>query len=123
MMENVGEDAWVPFSGESELRRNDAELKAKIAKVVKARQEALNRASALLKQATEILESQNQFVGDAIYSNRVQSVSIASFSLSRDAEFASGSRGDRAENDTYLGNLAAGQLGVQIQDMGDKFPL
>lgn len=121
MMEN--EDAWVPFSGESELRRNDAELKAKVAKVVKARQEALNRASALLKQATEILESQNQFVGDAIYSNRVQSISIASFSLSRDAEFASGSRGDRSENDTYLGNLAAGQLGVQIQDMGDKFPL
>lgn len=127
MTKNIGEETWVPFSGESELRRNDPELKAKVAKVVKARQEALNQASALLKQATEILEAQNQFVGDAIYSNRVQSVSIASFSLSRDAEFASGNRGqatsDPSENDTYLGNLAAGQLGVQIQDMGDKFPM
>lgn len=117
----------IPFSGESEIRRNDPELKAKVARVVKARQDALNEASALLNQAYDILKTQRHFVGDEIYNRQVSSVSTASFSLSRDAEFASGRRGDReadpSKNDTYLGNLAAGELGVQIQKMGDDFPL
>lgn len=122
----MSEDRWVPFSGESEIRRNDEELKAKVAKVVKARQEALTEASALLNQAYEILRTQRHFVGDEIYNRQVSSVSTASFTLSRDAEFASGRRGetdnDPSKNDTYLGNLAAGELGIQIQKMGDEFP-
>ena len=116
-----------PFSGESEIRRNDPELKAKVAKVVKARQDALNEASALVERAYEILKAQRHFVGDNIYSSHVTAVSTASYTLSRDAEFTSGRRGgtanDPAKNDTYLGNLAAGPLGVQIQNMGDNFPL
>ena len=123
----MSDERWVPFSGESEIRRNDAELKAKVSKVVKARQEALKEASALLNQAYEILKVQRHFVGDEIYSRQVRAVSTASFSLSRDAEFASGQRGERnndpSENDTYLGNLAASELGVQIQKMGDNFTL
>lgn len=123
----MSDERWVPFSGESEIRRNDAELKAKVAKVVKARQEALTEASALLNQAYEILRTQRHFVGDEIYNRQVSSVSTASFTLSRDAEFASGRRGetdnDPSKNDTYLGNLAAGELGIQIQKMGDEFPL
>lgn len=123
----MSDERWVPFSGESEIRRNDPELKAKVAKVVKARQEALNEASALLNQAYEILKAQRQFVGDEAYNSQVSSVSTASYTLSRDAEWASGRRGqqdaDPSKNDTYLGNLAAGQLGVQIQKMGDEFPL
>lgn len=116
-----------PFTGESEIRRNDPELKAKVAKVVKARQDALKQASVLLEQAYDILKAQRQFVGDNIYNRNVTTVSTASYTLSRDAEFTSGQRGgpdnDPAKNDTYLGNLAAGPLGVQIQNMGDNFPL
>lgn len=118
-------DGWVPFSGESEERRNDPELKAKVSKVVRARQQALNEASVLLNQAYDILKAQQHFAGDALYSGQVSSVGTASFTLSRDAAFASrdGASGNAAENDTYLGNLAASSLGVQIQEMGDKFPL
>jgi hypothetical protein len=121
----MSEERWVPFSGESEIRRNDPELKAKVAKVVKARQEALNEASALLNQAYEILKAQRHFTGDEIYNHQVSSVSTASFTLSRDAAFASrdSGSGNATENDTYLGNLAAGALGIQIQKMGDEFPL
>lgn len=121
----MADENRIPFTGESEIRRNDPELKAKVAKVVKARQNALNEASVLLDRAYEILKAQRHFVGDEIYSRQVSAVSTASYSLSRDAEFASGRRGERnddpATNDTYLGNLAAGSLGVQIQNMGDSF--
>lgn len=120
-------DNRVPFDKESTARREDAELKDKVAKVVKARQTALKEASALLDQAYEILKAQRHFVGDEIYNRQVSSVSTASYTLSRDAEFASGRRGqsndDPSKNDTYLGNLAAGALGVQIQNMGDNFCL
>lgn len=118
-------DNRIPFTGESEVRRNDPELKAKVAKVVKARQDALREASVLLDRAYEILKAQREFVGDEAYHHQVSSVSTASYTLSRDADFASGRRGgsDPAKNDTYLGNLAAGALGVQIQNMGDNFPL
>src|SRR6478735_1627145 len=102
-----------PFTGESEIRRNNPELKAKVAKVVKARQNALTEASALLDQAYEILKAQRHFVGDDLYDAQVRSISTASYSLSKEAVFASGRRrdgfvNDPAENDTYLGNLAAG---------------
>lgn len=117
----------IPFSGESEIRRNDPELKAKVAKVIRARQAALNEASALLNQAYEILKAQRHFAGEETYNQQVSSVSTASYSLSRAAEFASGRRGhtdnDPSKNDTYLGNLAAGDLGIQIQKMGDEFSL
>lgn len=120
-------DNRIPFTGESEARRNDPELKAKVAKVVKARQDALREASVLLDQAYEILNAQREFVGDEIYNHQVSSVSTASYTLSRDADFAFGRRGgsenDPSKNDTYLGNLAAGSLGVQIQNMGENFPL
>lgn len=121
----MSEDRWVPFSAESQARRNDPELKAKVSKVVKARQDALNEASALLNQAYEILKAQSHFVGDAIYTEQVNSVGTASFRLNRSASFASrdSGSGKATENDNYLGNLAAGQLGVQIQKMGDEFPL
>jgi hypothetical protein len=123
----MSEERRIPFTGESEVRRNDPELKAKVAKVVKARQEALNEASALLDKAYEILKAQRHFVGDERYNAQVSAVSTASFSLSRDAAFASGRRGenndDPSKNDTYLGNLAAAELGAQIQKMGDEFPL
>jgi hypothetical protein len=117
------DDNWVPFNEESEVRRNDSELKAKVAKVVRARQKALKDASALLKQAEEILSGSAVFVGDEIYYRQYESVRMASFTLRRDAAFAKGPREDPAENDIYLGNLAAGSLGVQIQKMGDEFPL
>jgi hypothetical protein len=123
----MANDNWIPFSGESEVRRNDSELKGKVAKVVKARQDALKEASALLDRAYEVLKAQRHFVGDEAYNRQVSAVSTASYSLSRDADFASGRRGgadnDLAKNDTYLGNLAAGALGIQIRNMGDNFPL
>lgn len=120
----MSDEYRVPLTGESEVRRDDAELKAKVAKVVKARQNALDEASALLNQAYDILKAQRHFAGDESYNRQVSAISTASFSLSRDAEFASRLRGTPdAENDTYLGNLAAGQLGIQIQKMGDEFQL
>lgn len=123
----MADDNRIPFTGESEVRRNDPELKAKVAKVVKARQDALNEARALLDRAYEVLKAQRHFVGDDAYNRQVSALSTASYTLSRDAEFASGRRGghdnDPAKNDTYLGNLAAGALGVQIQNMGDNFSL
>jgi hypothetical protein len=117
------DDSRVPFTGESEVRRNDSDLKAKVAKVVRARQTALKDASVLLNQAEKILSGSAVFVGNEIYDRQYESVRMASFTLRRDAAFAKGPREDPAENDIYLGNLAAGSLGVQIQEMGDAFPL
>ena len=125
----MSNDDWVPFNKESTDRRNDPELKAKVAKVVRARQKALREASELLKQAADIISAQSHFTGDAIYDHQVTSVRIANFTLRRDADFAGGitetgrNVGNPAENENYLGNLAAGTLGIQIQSMGDKFPL
>lgn len=122
----MSNDDWVPFSKESTDRREDPELKAKVAKVVRARQEALKEASKLLEQAAELLSVGPGFVGDEIYNRQVRSVRSASYSLKKDAEFSSGNgrpSGNPADNDTYLGNLAAAALGVQIQEMGDRFPL
>lgn len=117
----MADDNWVPFGKESTERRENPELKEKVAKVVRARQKALNDASALLDQAYEILKAQRHFVGDEVYNRQVSAVSTASFTLSRDS--ASGRREDSSKNDTYLGNLAAGALGIQIQNMGDDFDL
>ena len=108
----------------SSERRNDPELKEKAAKVVIARQNALKEADALLKQAAQILTAQSGFVDGAVYDSQVQAIRIASMKLSQDTQFElGGKRGNPAENDTFLGNLAAGPLGEQIQEMGDSFPL
>lgn len=117
-------DADVPGYKYHTDRRDDPDLKAKVAKVVVARQEALTEANTLLKQAAAILTAQAGFEDGAIYGRQVQSVGSASQNLDRTTKFElGGDRGNPAENDTVLSNLAAGRLGAQILRMGDKFPL
>lgn len=101
-----------------ESRRNDPELRAKVEKVIRARNEALLQASTLLEQANRILKEQSHFVDDGIYDRQVRSVSIAAYLLKDDADFK-----NRDITDTYIGNLAAGRLGEQLEAMGDSFKL
>lgn len=100
----------------SEERRNDPELCAKVAKVVKARQIALLEAAEKLQEVMDILQPLDRFEGDSIYRRCVSAVWIAHHQVSGDAEFKK-----KIGGDTYIGNKAASELGHQIEEMGDSF--
>jgi hypothetical protein len=112
----------VPTFKYSEVRRNDVELREQVKKVVAAREKAVLEASELLKQAAKLLSANTGFVGDETYARNAQTIRIANATLARDAKFMM-QGGSRTENPTYIGNLAAGPLGEQIQGLGDSFPL
>ena len=100
------------------VRREDPALREKVQQVIDARRAALRRAAALLREAEEVLAPLAQFHDDAIFNRQVQSVADASESLARDVAFDSVT----GKGSTYVGNLAAGPLGEQIQKMGASFP-
>ena len=102
----------------SNERRNNAELKEKVKKVVSLRLEAMEQANELLKQARHIMQEAALFGDDPHFMNHLNDISRAGHSLSEETLF----RHD-IQSDTYIENLAAGRLGEQIENMGDRFPL
>jgi hypothetical protein len=100
----------------NEQRRNDPELQAKVSLVVEARKAALAKAAEKLREALVILDSMQDFTGDPIYTRCVNAAWIAHNKVSGDAQFMS-----RPTTDTYIGNMAASELGGQIISMGDRF--
>lgn len=106
------------FAKRSEARRNDPDIREKVSKVIKARQDALSEAAKLLEQAKDILQKNSHFIDDAIYARQVDAVYSTYYKLAEDAHFM-----NRKKTETYVGNLAAGALGEQIEEMGDKFSI
>jgi hypothetical protein len=102
----------------SNVRRNNPELKAKVKKVVELRQEAMEQANDLLRQARQVMQDAALFRDDSIFIRQLEQISRTSQSLSEETAFKRD-----IQSDTYVENLAAGRLGEQIEKMGDKFPL
>ena len=100
----------------SEEQRNDPELRAKVAKVIKARQDALAEAAQKLQEAVDILRPLSIFDGDAIYQRSYDATWRAFNQVSGDAAFMG-----RPTTETYIGNKAASELGDQILRLGDNF--
>jgi hypothetical protein len=100
----------------SDERRNDPELREKTAKVIEARKAALAVAAKKLREAMDILDPLRIFDGDPIFERSAFSAWRAYNQVSGDASFM-----NRPTTDTYIGNLAASELGEQIEAMGDNF--
>jgi hypothetical protein len=109
------ESGWIVYSGR---RRHDPELKAKVRRVIDARQDALSRAAELVGEAKRELDRVSMFLDDGIVDRNVTKVRSLWWSLDRAAQFKAG-----IGSETYVENLAAGPLGEQIEAMGDGFPL
>lgn len=100
-----------------EERRNDPDIRAKVAEIVKARKAMLVRAATQLKALTDEMRELELDGDDAIYDRCFDYVWSAYYTVSRDAEFK-----DRAATETYIGNMAAGELGkyIEKQEARDK---
>lgn len=102
----------------NDAQRNDPELRAKVAKVLEARRQAIQEANILLKKVSALL-AESQIVEDqSMYSDHAYDVRMTSFKLERNIAFM-----QKIGGETYVGNMAAGRMGDQIIKMGDKFPL
>ena len=110
-------DNPTPYQYSNE-RRNNAELKNKVRKVVERRQKAMEQADDLLKEARQVMQDAALFVDDVVFMRQLEQISRTSFSLSEDTQFERD-----VYSETYIENLAAGRLGEQIEKMGDQFPL
>lgn len=100
----------------SEQRRDDEDLLAKVEQVRVARSAALLSAAKKLKQASDELRALSVFEHDEIYSRCESAAWNAYHRVDIDAEFMQG-----IEGECYISNLAAGRLGYQIEQMGDDF--
>jgi hypothetical protein len=101
----------------SDERRHDPDLNAKVAKVIEAQTKAVEDATALIKQAAEIMRKASGFENSEIFERCYDSVKSARYTLDRDERFVS------LSSETYIQNASAGRLGYQITKMGEKFPL
>lgn len=97
----------------SEQRRNDPELRAKVAKIHAARQAMLVKAAAQLKALSDEMRMLEFDGGDAIYDRCCDYVWSAYYTVTRDAEFMKSIGGE-----TYIGNMAAGEMGAAIERKG-----
>lgn len=110
----------------SEERRHDPVLLEKVARVHMARNRKLKLVAKTLRELRDDMWGLRiRGDEDAIYERNVDAISLASHTLSRDAEFKNRDSWDNFE--TYHGNLAAGLLGYRISQMSDeefdrKFP-
>lgn len=100
----------------SDERRHDPVLKEKVTKVLNAQEQAYKEASELVRQASEIMRKAAGFDDSAIYERSYNAVRGLEYTLDRDASFIGG------QNEGYIRNTAAGRMGLQIEQMGDRFP-
>lgn len=102
----------------SEQRRKDPVILEKAEKVLIAQKKAMAEAVELLNQASAIMRKQSGYVDSVIFDRCLSAVSSARYTVEKDSSFMEGIDGE-----CYIGNLAAGRLGYQIEEMGEKFPL
>lgn len=102
----------------SDRRRKDPVVLEKAEKILIAQQKAMSEAAELLKRAAEIMRKQSGYEDSGHFDRCYDAVSSARYTVERDASFMAD-----IGNECYIGNLAAGRLGYQIEQMGEKFPL
>jgi protease II len=95
---------------DSERRRNDPEIRAKVEEIHKARQAMLLKAEAQLEEIVNEMRALTQYGDDAIYNRCYDAVWDAQYKVGNDARFM-----QRIGGETYVGNLAAGELGEIIE--------
>lgn len=108
-------NAALKFRAIREKRRNDPDIREKVAKVIDSCDVALTDASELLK-AAEAMLSKYPLLDDATYQCNVQDIQKVSEAL---AEIVKCRK--NLDRERYIGKLAAGRLGAEIQHLGDEF--
>lgn len=98
-----------------EKRRNDPDIREKVALVLSSCDEALADASDLMKAAEAIL-SKYPLLDDAAYQCNVQDIRKISDALAQIVECRK-----RLDRERYIGKLAAGRLGAEIDLLGEDF--
>lgn len=86
-------------------------IRDEVLKVLNAKAEAVKKAEFLVSEALAILNDV-PYVGmdDSIYSRVVNSVGMADYIIRRDKDMI-----DRRPTETYIGNMAAFELGEAIE--------
>lgn len=102
----------------SQDRRHDPDTRDRCAAVSKAQREALVKAAKDLQKIVEDLRFLNGVPGTAIFERSAYAIRSAASSVQSDADFM-----DRPDNDTYIGNCAAGPMGEYLEniDMEHRF--
>lgn len=97
----------------SEERRNDPVIRAKCAEIVEARRAMLRKAAKQLEAISDEMIELALDADDDIYTRCGSAVWSAYHRVSRDAQFL-----DKPATETYIGNMAAGELGEYIERKG-----
>jgi hypothetical protein len=96
----------------NDSQRNDPELREKVTKVLTAQNELLYEAARVLKAlSTEMRKLDLQT--NPIYDRCAHTVAIAANSVGSDSDFMNRS----PINDTYVGNMAAGEMGDYLKSI------
>lgn len=98
-----------------EKRKNDPEIREKIAKVIDSCDVALSEASQLVK-AAEAMLSKYPIVDDATYQCNLQDVQRLSAELAKIVACRK-----KMDKEHYINRLATGRLGAEIDHLGDEF--
>lgn len=97
----------------SDERRNDPVVRAKVEKINTDRQVMLAKADRVLKELLDEMRKHRIAEDDAIYERCFDAVWSAYYRVSGDAHFKQDIGGE-----TYIGNLAAGELGEYVVKKG-----
>lgn len=98
-----------------EKRKNDPEIREKIAKVIDSCDAALTEALELV-QASEALLSKYPILDDATYQCNVQDVQRLRTDLAKIVACRK-----KLDREHYINKLATGRLGAEIEHLGDGF--
>lgn len=94
----------------SEERRNNPEIRARVAEIHEDRKAMLDRAAAVLEDLVNEMRPLNRSEDDDIYTRCFEQVWRAYHRVSGDAHFM-----QKIGGETYTGNLAAGPLGAEVE--------
>lgn len=98
-----------------EKRKNDPQIREKVAKVIDSCDVALKEASDLVK-AAEAMLSKYPIVDDATYQCNLQDIQRLNRELKSIVECRK-----KMDRETYISRLATGRLGAEIDHLGDDF--
>lgn len=98
-----------------EKRRNDPDIREKVARVLDSCDEALSDASDLVKAAEAIL-SKYPLPEDVTYNCNVQDIQKISEALADIVKCRKS-----LDRERYIGKLAAGRLGAELDHLGEGF--
>lgn len=98
-----------------EKRKNDPEIREKVAKVIDSCDVALVEALGLVK-AAEAMLSKYPLLDDSTYQCNIQDVQRLSHDLAKIVECRK-----KMDKEHYISRLATGRLGAEIEHLGDGF--